>query len=117
HPNVREIGPNDTRSQVVTATTPSKEGRVGRRPWLDPAVIDAALKAVVEGATYQQAADRSGVSVPYIRKRFAAAGLVRRREPPQGKPPRIAEAIVRAALNSVARGTRVDDAAAAAGMG
>jgi transposase, IS30 family len=90
---------------------------LGRRPWLDEAAVAAALEAVVDGATWREAAEQTGVSASAIRKRFAAAGLVRRRPPRRGAPPRLPEAIVRAALASVARGTRVEDAAAAAGIG
>ncbi len=90
---------------------------MGRKPWLDEAAVAAALEAVIEGTSWKKAAEQTGVSTSAIRKRFAAAGLIRRKEPPQGNPPRIPEAIVRAALASVARGTRVEDAAAAAGIG
>jgi IS30 family transposase len=84
---------------------------------LDPAAIAAALEAVAEGATYQQAADQTGVSEPYVRKRFAAAGLVRRRPAPRGGRRPIAASVLRPALAAVARGARVEDAAAAAGIG
>ena len=62
---------------------------MGRKPWLDEAAVAAALAAVIEGTSWKKAAEQTGVSTSAIRKRFAAAGLVRRKEPPQGKPPRI----------------------------
>jgi IS30 family transposase len=86
------------------------------RPWLDEVAVTAALEAVVDGASWRQAADQTGISASGIRVRFAAAGLVRRREPRLGKPP-IGPSVIRSALNAVARGMKVEDAAAAAGIG
>lgn len=89
---------------------------MGRRPWLDEAAVAAALEAVVDGATLQQAADLTGVSKRSVGQRFRDAGLVRRQERPRGRPP-VAASAVRSALGAVARGVRVEDAAAAAGIG
>jgi IS30 family transposase len=84
---------------------------------LDEVAVAVGLEAVVEGASWKEAAELTGISAIGLRKRFAAAGLVRRVKPPRGAPPRIAESVVRSALDAVARGTRVVDAAAAAGIG
>jgi len=90
---------------------------MGRKPWLDPAVMAGALEAMVDGANSMQAAGQSGISAAYLRKRFAAAGLVRRREPQRrGGRQRTPVSIIGPALNAVARGDRVEDAAAAAGI-
>jgi IS30 family transposase len=84
---------------------------------LDEVAVAVGLEAVVEGASWKEAAELTGISAMGLRKRFAAAGLVRRVNPPRGGPPRIAESVVASALDAVARGTRVVDAAAAAGIG
>jgi transposase, IS30 family len=89
---------------------------MGRHRWLDEAVVEVALEAVVAGATYEQAAALSGLSVSSLRGRFAERGLVRTSVPAAGKP-KVPDAAVRSALAAVARGVRVDDAAAGAGIG
>jgi IS30 family transposase len=76
----------------------------------------AALEAIVDGATYQQAEAATGVSAGAIRTWFPPSGLVRRRRPKVGAP-KVAEPIVRKAMAAVARGAWVADAAAAAGIG
>ena len=86
-----------------------------RRTWDEPA-MQAALESVRGGATYHQAAAETGVPWGSIRKWVATTGLVRDLWP-RGGPPRIPESVVRSALAAVARGTRVEDAAVAAGIG
>ena len=89
---------------------------MGRHRWLEESVVDEALEAVVAGATYKQAAALTGLSATIIRVRFAERGLVRRREP-QRRGQVLAPSVVRPALAAVARGVRVADAAADAGIG
>jgi transposase, IS30 family len=89
---------------------------VGRRPWLDEVVVQAALDAVVDGASCSQAAVLTGVSRSRIQVLFKQRGLVRVRAPRWGSP-RVADAVIGPALAAVAGGVRVDDAAAAAGIG
>jgi transposase, IS30 family len=89
---------------------------MGRHRWLDESVVDAALEAVVAGATYQLAAALSGLSASTLRLRFAERGLVRRCEPQRGGTV-VAPSVIRPALAAVARGVRVADAAADAGIG
>jgi IS30 family transposase len=87
---------------------------MGRHRWLDESVVDVALEAVVAGATYREAAALTGLSATILRARFAERGLVR--QPQHGGwcwPP----SVVRSALAAVARGVRVADAAADAGVG
>src|SRR5688572_30389827 len=89
-----------------------------RRTWTDgadAAALEAALDAVVGGVGVLRAASLTGVPASTIRLRFRQRGLVRRVEPRLGRPP-LPAAVVRPALDAVARGVRVDDAAAAAGM-
>jgi IS30 family transposase len=88
---------------------------VGRTPWLDEGAVATALEMIVVGATVKEAAAETGVSARSIHYRFKASGLVRRRRVKpgrKGKP----EAVVRAALNAVAHGALIKDAAAAVGM-
>jgi IS30 family transposase len=82
--------------------------------WLDEAVVDVGLAAVVAGASFEEAAALCGVSVGTLRGRFAKRGLVRTSVLGRAKVP---EAMVRSALAAVARGVRVIDAAAEAGIG
>src|ERR1700738_2880293 len=89
---------------------------MGRHRWLDESVVDVALEAVVAGATFKQAAAVTGLSATIIRVRFAERGLVRRREP-QRRGQVLAPSVVGPALAAVARGVRVADAAAGAGIG
>jgi IS30 family transposase len=82
---------------------------------LDEAAVAAALEAVVEGASWAEASALTGISASGIRVRFAAAGLVRRRKAKSGRP-RLPDSVTRPALAAVARGVRVEDAAADAGI-
>ena len=88
---------------------------MGGRGGCDGPALDAALVAMVGGASTRQAAALSGISTTWIRRQFSARGLVRRVPPRYGKPG-LADAVIRPALGAVARGTRVEDAAAAAGI-
>lgn len=88
---------------------------MGRKPWLDEAVVAVALEAVVDGVSFRQAARQTGISAGSIAQRFVAAGLVRRREPLRGRPP-IEMSVIGPALDAVARGARVEDAAVAVGI-
>ena len=88
---------------------------MGRRPWLDEAAVATALEAAVEGASWAEASALTGISASGIRLRFAAAGLVRRREAKSGRPG-LSAAVVGPALGAVARGTSVAEAAAVAGI-
>jgi IS30 family transposase len=82
---------------------------------LDEAAVSAALEAVVDGASWAQASALTGISASGIRVRFAAAGLVRRRTAKAGRP-RLPDSVIRPALTAVARGVRVEDAAAETGI-
>ena len=88
---------------------------MGRRPWLDPAVVAAALDAVIDGASFAEAAARTGIAKATVRQRFRAAGLVRRREARMGRPP-LPDATVRPAMAALGRGLSVEKAAASAGI-
>jgi IS30 family transposase len=73
------------------------------------------LDLVVNGATVSEAAVLSGISKRSIHDRFKASGLVRWRRVkpgPKGQP----DAVVRAAVERVAAGALIKDAAAAVGM-
>jgi hypothetical protein len=82
---------------------------------LDETAVGIALEAVVEGATWTEASSLTGISASGIRQRFAAAGLVRRRLPKMG-PKGLSDGVVRPALDAVARGATVAEAAATAGI-
>ena len=88
---------------------------MGRRPWLDEALVAKALDAVVEGASFVEAARRTGISREAIRQRFAASGLTRLREPARGRP-RIPHDVLRPGLMAVARGVCIEVAAREAGV-
>ncbi len=90
---------------------------MGRKPWLDPEAVTAALEAVADGASAREAGELFGISKDYLLKLFAASGLVRRKPARRGGRREIAAAAVRSALRAVALGARVEDAAAAGGMG
>ena len=78
--------------------------------------MQAAVAAVAEGTMgYKRAAARWDLSSSTIEVRVRALGLHGRPMAPVGRP-RLPDAVVDAALDAVARGARVDDAAAAAGM-
>src|SRR3989442_883682 len=76
----------------------------------------AAIEAVVDGMSERRAAAEWDIPASSIRLRIAKVGLKRRRQPPRGGP-RLADGVVRPALEAVARGATVADAAAAAGIG
>jgi IS30 family transposase len=75
----------------------------------------AAVELAAGGLTYQESAARTGVPRNAIGKRVRASGVAR---PPVrgGGRPRIGHDVVRPSLAAVARGARVEDAAAAAGI-
>ena len=77
--------------------------------------LQAAIGLALAGMSYRQAAAETGAASATIANRVRAGGLVRRVEPKVGRP-RLSDAVVRPALAAVARGVRVADAAAAAGM-
>jgi IS30 family transposase len=88
----------------------------GRRGF-DEAAMQAAVAAVIDGAMgYKRAAGRWDVSASTVGARVRAKGLVRRSVAPPGRP-KLPEGVVGAALNAVARGMKVADAAVAAGIG
>lgn len=82
---------------------------------MDEALIAPAVEAVVDGMSYRDAAARWGISWTPIRTRIVGRGLVRRSIPVGGRR-RIPDAVVRPALVAVARGAKVEDAAAAVGV-
>jgi IS30 family transposase len=82
---------------------------------LDEVAVAAALEAVVEGASWAQASALTGISASGIRVRFAAAGLVRQRSAKSGRPG-LPASVVDAALDAVARGATIAQAAAGAGI-
>jgi IS30 family transposase len=88
---------------------------VGRRRWLDEAVVAAAIEAVVHGASLRDAAAAAGISWRSVQDRFKESGLVRRVPPQRGRPgpPPV---VVRAGLEMVAAGALIKDAAAAVGI-
>lgn len=88
---------------------------MGRRRWLDEEAVEAALKLVVEGATFRDASEETGLSERGIRYRFKLSGLVRRRRARRGRPGPSKEAVT-AALAAVARGALIKEAAAANGI-
>ena len=83
--------------------------------WEEPA-LEAALEAVVDGVSYRTAAAETGVPAATIRLHFLGRGLVRRRQPKLGAP-RVPASALHRAMDAVAHGAKVDDAAAAAGIG
>lgn len=85
------------------------------RPGLDEDAVATALEAVVDGASLAEASALTGISVSGIRMRFVAAGLQRRRRAKSGRPG-LGAAVVAPALNAVAHGATVAEAAAAAGI-
>jgi IS30 family transposase len=77
--------------------------------------VASAIEAVVNGVSFRQAAASAGISERALQVRFKASGRVRRRRAtpgPVGPPP----GAVRGALELVARGALIKDAAAAVGM-
>jgi transposase, IS30 family len=88
---------------------------VGYRRWCDEACVEAAVGAVLEGLSYRDAAVQFGVSATWIRKLVLARGLVRQRVPGRGRR-RIEESRLGPALEAVAAGARVADAAALVGV-
>src|SRR4051812_18397001 len=79
-------------------------------------MMRAAIELVLSGVSYRNAAAEMGVPAATIRLRVVSGGLVRARVPRSGSP-FTPDAVVRPALAAVARGARVEEAAAAAGMG
>jgi transposase, IS30 family len=60
---------------------------MGRRVWRwQGPVLEAAAEAVVDGVSYRQASERSGLPASTIRRYVLARGLVRRRVPGRGRP-------------------------------
>src|SRR2546423_6102913 len=87
------------------------------RGWNESAMADA-VELAAGGLTYEEASARSGVPRNAISERLRANGVARLavRWTRRGRAP-IPDAVVRPALAAVARGVRVEDAAAAALMG
>src|ERR1700728_3223604 len=60
---------------------------MGRRVWRwQGTVLVAAAEAVVDGVSYRQASDRSGLPASTIRRYVVARGLIRSRVPRRGRP-------------------------------
>ena len=89
---------------------------MGKRRGFDEAVMQAAVEAVLAGASYRVTAAEMGVAASTIKHRVVAGGLTRSRLPAWGRP-KVADELIRLALDAVSRGTSVADAAAAAGIG
>ena len=77
----------------------------------DDDTIAVALQMIVAGATIGEAAQATGISKTWIQIQFKASGLVRRRPPRHGRKGASAE-VVRSALQAVARGAHIKEAAA-----
>ena len=75
----------------------------------------AAVAAVVDGLSYRDAAARFGVPASTIRLRVVDGGLARRRVPKAGGRGLSAEAVA-SAIEAVAAGASLDEAAVASGM-
>ena len=90
---------------------------MGRPRGWDEAAMAAAVELAAGGLTYPEAAARTGVPPNAISARLRAAGVVRAPVRAKVGPPRIPVEVVRPALVAVARGVRVEDAAADAGVG
>lgn len=83
---------------------------------LDEAALEAAIELVVEGGLgYRRASALTGAARSTIQLRVRSRGLVRRRLPKLGGPG-LAESVVGPALEAVARGVPVGEAAAGAGL-
>src|SRR5437016_3159339 len=78
--------------------------------------MTAAVELAAGGLSYLDAAMRTGVPGKAISERLRARGMARLQVRPKVGP-RIAHEVVRPALAAVARGGRVEDAAAEAGIG
>jgi transposase, IS30 family len=78
--------------------------------------MEAAVELAASGLTYKEAMARTGVPPNAISVQLRARGVVRAPVRPKVGP-RIPEAVSRSALTAVALGTRVEDAAAEAGIG
>jgi IS30 family transposase len=76
----------------------------------------AAVELAAGGLAYREVAARTGVPHNAISVRLRASGVVRAPVRPEGRP-RMPDEVVRPALAAVARGVRVEDAAADAGIG
>jgi IS30 family transposase len=76
----------------------------------------AAVELAAGGLTYREAAARTGIPRNAISDRLRASGVVRAAVRPKVGP-RIPLEVVRPAFVAVARGVRVEDAAAGAGIG
>jgi len=86
------------------------------KPFLwDELVVEAAVSAVVEGMSYSQASELTGMPAATIRSCVVKRGAVRVRVAPLGRRP-FADSVVGPALEAVAAGVRVADAAGAAGV-
>lgn len=78
--------------------------------------MEVAVLLAASGLTYEEAAARTGVPRNAISERLRASGVVRAPVTPRCTP-RIAQQVTRRVLAAVARGARVEDAAAEAGIG
>ena len=88
-------------------------GRVGR--W-EPSALEAAIEAVVDGASYATAEELTGVPRSTVRDHILREGIVRSTVPRPGRH-RVAEANVVTALKAIAVGASHKQAAKAAGIG
>jgi len=85
----------------------------GRKRRSSQADLDAAVEAVVAGASYDAAAKATGVPTSTIRDNVVARGVERRCVPRRGRR-RVAEADVVVALKAIAAGASQVQAAAKA---
>jgi IS30 family transposase len=83
-------------------------------PW-DPADLEAALKAVIEGETYSVVEKRTGIPAPTIRNHLLRRGLVRDVRASASRP-KVADEKIAVALRALARGATQRSAAALAGI-
>jgi IS30 family transposase len=88
---------------------------VGYRDWSGEQ-LEAALEAFRAGVGYRQIAAESGVPQSTIRLYVRRRGVVRIHQPKGGRRP-LHDAVIRPALAAVAGGARIEDAAAAVGIG
>jgi IS30 family transposase len=76
----------------------------------------AAVEAVINGMSYRRAAATWSLPASSVQARFEKGGSARRAHAPWGRPP-VPDSVVRPALQAVAHGARVEDAAEAIGIG
>jgi IS30 family transposase len=79
--------------------------------------MEAAIELVVAGVGYNRAGRLAGVPSETLRLHCLREGVVRRVQPRVGRPRQFPDSAVREALNAVARGATVAEAAAETGVG